>query len=169
MKVAGFQINSFIESPGNHRSFFIDLTTRSMLGQYMNKIVKPVSRQLVMCVELAWRRYNKIVEQHFVIHRIVQKMDAIDNLTKMCGFPSPSWLAKMIKKLHKQMDEIRVHAEKKCRKLLMPAAEFSPPIQYWYDKIHAYEALIRRKEGKPVKNTTTPQFAKQKEIKMKPT
>ena len=101
-----------------------------------------------MSCERAWRRYNQIVEQQFIIHRIIVKMDAIDNLTKICGFPSPDWLAKMIKKLHKQMDEIRLCAEKRCRKIMMPEAEFSPPIQHWYDKIHAYQALIKRKEGK---------------------
>ena len=47
----------------------------------------------------------------------------------------------------------------------MPAAEFSPPIQFWYNKIHAYEALIQRKEGKTVNNTNTLRFAKRKEIK----
>ena len=65
-----------------------------------------------MCVELAWHRYNKIVEQNFIIHRIIENMDAVDNLTKLCWYPLPDWLAKMITKLHKQMDEIRLHARR---------------------------------------------------------
>ena len=40
LEVSYFQINSFIESPGgDHRFFIIDLTTRSMLGQFLNKLV----------------------------------------------------------------------------------------------------------------------------------
>ena len=45
------------------------------------------------------------------------------------------------------MDEIRACAERTCRKILKPESAFSPPVQYWYDKIHAYQALIRMKEG----------------------
>jgi hypothetical protein len=58
----------------------------------------------------------------------------------------------MIIKLYRQMTEIRVHAEKKCRKILRPDSDYSPTIQMWYDRIHAYLQLIRMKEGK-TKNT----------------
>jgi hypothetical protein len=54
----------------------------------------------------------------------------------------------MIIKLYKQMMEIRVHVEKKCRKILWPESDFSPTIQMWYDRIHAYLQIIRLKEGK---------------------
>ena len=50
------------------------------------------------------------------------------------------------------MTEIRVHAEKNCRKILRPDCDYSPTIQMWYDRIHAYLQLIRMKEGK-TKNT----------------
>ena len=74
-------------------------------------------------------------------------MNAIDNLTRICGRPGPLWLKAMIIKLYKQMDEIRIHAEKKCRKLLTPASDFSPQVQFWYDIIHTYLALLRLKEA----------------------
>ncbi len=51
-------------------------------------------------------------------------------------------------KLNKQMTEVRVHAEKKCRKILRPESDFSPTIQMWYDCIHVYLQLSRLKEGK---------------------
>jgi hypothetical protein len=47
----------------------------------------------------------------------------------------------MIIMLYKQMTEIRVHDEKKFRKILRP-------IQMWYNPIHAYLQLIRMREGK---------------------
>jgi hypothetical protein len=50
------------------------------------------------------------------------------------------------------MTEIRIHAEKKCRKTLQPESNFSPTVQIWYVRIHAYLQLIRMKEGK-TKNT----------------
>lgn len=69
-------------------------------------------------------------------------------MTRYCGYPSPGWLRAMIIKLYKQMTEIRIHAEKKCWKILRPDSDFSPTIQMWYDQIHAYLQLIQLQEGK---------------------
>jgi hypothetical protein len=46
------------------------------------------------------------------------------------------------------MTEIRVHTEKKCRKILRLEIDFSLTIQMWYNQIHAYLQLIRLQEGK---------------------
>jgi hypothetical protein len=78
----------------------------------------------------------------------VERLDAVDRMMRYCGNPSPGWLRAMIIKLYKQMKEIRVHAEKKFRKILRPKSDFSPTIQLWYNHIHAYLQLIRLKEGK---------------------
>ena len=80
--------------------------------------------------------------KQFSIHRIPDRMDAIDNPTRICGHTSPPWLHTTIIKLYKQMDEIRLHAEKKCRKILCPESDYSPRIWHWYDKIHAYLTLL---------------------------
>ncbi len=158
----------FYQSVGDHRNWIIDITTRSMLGEYLNKIVHPVSRRLVNSNHNSVTRYNAIVDEQFTRHRIPERMDAVDNLTRICGGgPNvPPWLRAMIIKLYKQMDEIRIHAEKKCRKILRPVADFSPEIQHWYDKIHAYLALIRLRSGDHPKmnRCNTMRFAKRKLI-----
>jgi hypothetical protein len=69
-------------------------------------------------------------------------------MTRYCGYPLPPWLRSMIIKLYKQMTKIRIHAKKHCRKIRWPDDDFSPTIQMWYDRIHAYHQLIRMKEGK---------------------
>jgi hypothetical protein len=65
----------------------------------------------------------------------------------------------MIIKLYKEMTEIRVHAEKNCRKILHPGNDYSPTIQMWYNRIHVYLQLIRRKEGKTNNNGNVLRFA----------
>jgi hypothetical protein len=45
------------------------------------------------------------------------------------------------------MKEIRVHTEKKCRKMLHLESDLSSTIQMWYDRIHAYLQLNSLKEG----------------------
>ncbi len=139
---------TFAESPGNHRSLCFDISTCSLLGEFRYKICQPVSRRLVISQQSLVKRYNKIVQEQFEIHCIVERLDAVDKMMHYCGYPSPGWLCALNIKLYKQMMEIRVHAEKKCRKILQPESDFSPTIQMWYDQIHAYLQLIQLKEGK---------------------
>jgi hypothetical protein len=127
------------------------------------KICRPVSRQLVTSQQQSVVRYNKIVREQFKIHRIVKRLNAVDKMTRYCGYPSPNWVRAMIIKLYKQMTEIRVHAEKDCRKILRPESNFSPTIQMWYDRIHAY-LHIRLKEGKASNASNIVRFAKRTHI-----
>ncbi len=70
----------------------------------------------------------------------------------------------MIIKLYKQMMEIRVHAEKKGRKILRPESNFSSTIRMWYTCIHAYLQLIRMKEGKAKNVGNISQFTQRQYI-----
>ena len=139
---------TFAESPGDHHSLCFDISTRSHFSEFRFKICRPVSRRLVTSQQASVTRYNQIVLEKFEIHRILERLDTVDRMTRYCGYPSPGWLCAMIIKLYKQMTEIRVNAEKNCRKILRPESDFSPTIQMWYDCIHAYLQLIRLQEGK---------------------
>jgi hypothetical protein len=149
----------FLDSPGNHRAFIIDVSTRLLLGEFRYKICRPVSHRLITSQQSSVDEYNRIVREQFARHRIVERLDAVDRMTRYCGFPSPNFLRAMIIKLYQQMTEIRVHAEKKCRKILQPDSDYSPTIQMWYDRIHAYLQLIRMKEGKTKNNGNVICFA----------
>ena len=93
------------------------------------------------------KTYNQIVEKQFLLHMIPARMDAVDKLSRICSTHTPPWLSSTMIKLYQQMDKIRVHGEKKCRKFLTPEVEYSPVFQHWYDKIHAYMDLLKLKEG----------------------
>jgi hypothetical protein len=164
VKIVNLAMLTFAESPGGHRSFVLDVSTGSLLGVYRYKVCRPVSRRLVTSQESSVKRYNKIIREQFNIHRIKDQMNAVDNMTRYCGYPYPRWLCSMIIKLYKQMTEIRLHAEKKCREILRPANNFSPTIQMWYDRIHAYLQLIRMKEGKTSNMGNILQFARRQHI-----
>ncbi len=62
------------------------------------------------------------------------------------------------------MTKIRIHAEKKCRKILRPESDFSPTVLMWYDRIHTYLQLIRMKEGKTKNTANILRFACQQHI-----
>jgi hypothetical protein len=110
IEIVNIAMLNFAESPGDHRSLILDVSTRSLLGIYRYKICRPVSRWLVTSQVSSVQRYNKIIREQFSIHRIEERMTAVDYMTRYCGHPSPPWLRSMIIKLYKQMTEIRVHA-----------------------------------------------------------
>ena len=136
----------FINSPDNHRAWIIEASTRSMLGEHVHKIERLCGKRLVMSNHKAVKRYNKIVKEQSDIHNIKERLDALDKLTRIYGREEPKWLGSMIIKLYKQMDEIRIHAENKCLKVMTPVSHFSPQVQHWYNIIHAYLALLRLKK-----------------------
>ena len=76
----------------------------------------------------------------------------------------PRMALTIIIKLYKQMTEIRVHVEKNCRKILRPESNYSPTIQMWYERIHAYLQLIRLKEGNAKNISNILQFAQGQHI-----
>jgi hypothetical protein len=69
------------------------------------------------------------VREQFAIHRIQERLEAVDKMTRYGGYPLPGWLRAIIIKLYKQMSEIRVHGEKNCWKILRPESDFSPTTQ----------------------------------------
>jgi hypothetical protein len=140
---------NFAESPSKHSYLLFDISiTCSFLGKFRYKVCHPVSRRLVTSQADSVKRYNKIVRDQFKVHKIIERIVAVDKMTKYCGNPSPRWLRLMTIKLYKQMTKIRIHAEKGCRKILRPESDFSPTVKMWHDRIHAYLQLIRMKEGK---------------------
>jgi hypothetical protein len=152
VEIVNLSMLNFVESPGDHRSLLFDISTRSLLGEFRYKICHPMSRRLFTTQADSVKQHNEIVQKQFEIRRIVKRIGAVDKMTRYCGYLSPRWWRLMIIKMYKQMTKIRIHVEKKCRKTLRPERNFSPMVQMWYGRIHAYLQLIRMKEGK-TKNT----------------
>ena len=164
IEIINLSMLTFAESPGDHRSLILDVSTRSLLGEYHNKICRPVSRRLVMSQKSSVENYNRIVQEQCDIHRIQIRLDAIDKMTKYCGYPVPTWLKTMMLKVYAQLTEIRRYAEKKCRKILTPHSEFGPTVKTWYDRIHAYRQLIRLRSGKAANDGNIYRFARRNNI-----
>ena len=164
IEITNLSMLTFADSPGDHRSLLLDISTRSMIGDHLNKICRPVSRRLVTAQQSSVNKYNDIVQDQCTIHRIQERLDAVDKMTRYCGKPLPTWLEKMILTLYAQMTEIRRYGEKKCRKILSPESEFSGPIKMWYDRIHAYLQLIRLSEGRTKNARNIYRFARRNHI-----
>jgi hypothetical protein len=164
LEIVNLGMLSFTESPGGHRLFIIDISTCSLLREFRFKVYRPMSRRLLTSQHQSVDRYNKIVRDQFDTCSIVERMNAINKMTRYCGYPSPPWLRAMIKKLYKQMTEVRIHAEKDCWKILQPESGLSPTIQMSYNRIHTYLQLIKLKERNASSTGNIVRFAKQKHI-----
>ena len=141
---------SFMERVGDHRSWIVEFTTRSVLGVNLIKIQRSIARRLVSTNKKAVSNYNAMVEKLFCEHDIVGRMRDLIAKADLYGFPGPDWLEKKITRLHIEMDQLRMRANDKCRKILTPVAPCGPEIRHWGKMIHMYQALlkIKRHPGK---------------------
>ena len=58
VEIKAFCMLSFLDSTGDHRSWLVDVTTRSMLGRDVLKVVRPPGRRLVSTQPSSVRRYT---------------------------------------------------------------------------------------------------------------
>ena len=143
--VTNFLSLSFHESVGDHRTMIVEITTSSAIGRHQGKIVRPSTRRLTLRQYGAAASYNKSLHTQLKCHDIQKRISSLRSQIQISPRPLPGDLATACECLHKQIGQMRIHAERTCRKIARPALEFSPPVQYWYDRAHAYKALIRLK------------------------
>jgi hypothetical protein len=144
---------SFHESVGDHRTMIMEFTTASAIGRFQGRIVRPSSRRLTLRQPGAIKSYNNTIREQFTIHRIPERLSTLLLEAKRYSYPPPPVFQAHCNTIHEQITQIRLHAEFTCRKILKPALEFSPTVQFWYDRAHAYILLIKIKSGKAKTHT----------------
>ena len=63
LEIVNFYMLLFSQSPGNHRTWILDISNQSMIGKYIYKIDRPVGHRLVNSQPNTVIRYNNIVEK----------------------------------------------------------------------------------------------------------
>ena len=147
IEVTNSLLLSFHESAGDHRTMILEFTTASSIGRFQGKIVRPSSRRLTLRQPGAIQSYNNSIHSQFNIHRIPERLATLLAESQLYNFPPPTTFQSKCNITHEQIAQIRLSAESTCRKILKPALEFSPTVQFWYDRAHAYILLIKIKSG----------------------
>ena len=80
----------FLDIPGNHQAFIINISTRLLLGEFRYKVCRPVSCRLITSQQGLVDEYNRIVCEQFAQHRIIKCLDVVDKMTCYCSFLSPN-------------------------------------------------------------------------------
>ena len=60
VEITSFCVLSFLDGTGDHRSWLLEVTTRSMIGRELLKIVRPPDRRLVSTQPKSVKTYNQI-------------------------------------------------------------------------------------------------------------
>ena len=146
LEIGGFKILSYLEGVGDHRTMLFDVESRSLLGIDEHRVVRGACRRLNTKTS-SLRSYTRILNRLMTVHKMEERLDAlimeIEN-----NRPTPAQRQKM-DTLDRQMVELQICAEKKCRKIIKPDLEFSPQVQLWHERMQAYKMLIRWKRVNP--------------------
>jgi hypothetical protein len=141
----------FEESPGDHRTCIFDFTTLSAIGSVERKISLPKCRRLISYNPGAVAVYTAEMERQFDLHRIEERLAAIDEATAN-QFPIPDEYQTQSDQLDKQIIEIQTHCESICRTIYRPDSPFSPDYSLWHRRYQIFNCLIEMQEG-TVRNT----------------
>ncbi len=147
VNITNFLSLSFHEGVGDHRTMIIEVTTASTIGRFQGKIVRPSSRRLTLRQHGSVESYNKLLTTQLSVHNIAERIRTLREEIELSPRPLPTALTTRCTNLHTQIGQMRLHSERSCRKIARPALEFSPPVQYWYDRAHAYKVLLRILSG----------------------
>ncbi len=137
----------FFFGVGDHRAIIIDIPEYSILGDGVHKIARPTARRLVCNKQDVRQRYNYILENYCLQHRIQEKVYKLFPPS----FPVSKTKQKAMELLDKTLSEGMRHAEKKCRRLKMGQVPFSDTLVKAGIRIRVWNLVIKHKERNCVK------------------
>jgi hypothetical protein len=81
IKIVNLGMLTLAESPGDHRSFIINILTRSLLGKF-----RPASEQVTSNIAtIVNYQIHQTVREQFKIHRIIKRLNTVDKMTRYCN------------------------------------------------------------------------------------
>ena len=128
---------------GDHRSFFLDISTRSMVGTDPQPIKRPSARRLNTKIPYCSDNYTFLLERQLIHHRIIQKLRSTHQLSS-----SPLEIQAKLDAIDATTSQLMHHAEKNCRKIKSGRIPFSPEASFWIKRTLCYRALLRYWAGK---------------------
>ena len=147
LEVTSIMILPFDESIGDHRTMLIDISTRSTVGVYQYKIIRPEARRLTTRNKKALDKYLTYVKQQFKRHNLSNKLAALEQ--DFAKGRSRASHRKRANAIDNTKINILSKGEKQCRKVTRETnLPFSPKIQRIYRLKIAYENLQRWVEGR---------------------
>ena len=131
---------------GDHRAFFLDISTRSLVGINPQPIKRPSARRLNTKIPTCSENYNSILESQLIHHKIIPKLCQLSQQR----LPTDR-LQVTLDSIDRTVSQLMHHAEMACRKLRSGRIPFSPEASLWIKRTLCYRSLLRYWSGK-IKN-----------------
>lgn len=129
---------------GDHRMFVIDFQESSIIGTTQFRVERHTSRRLNTKVSSgATKKYVTRLEANLQKHRLLEKLTNL----QVCGRTKRKWTQRELNKIDRQIKNLMINAEKKCRKIKSGRIPFSPEAALWIRCTQVYRSLIRYHEG----------------------
>ena len=131
----------------DHRSFFIDFTTASLVGLNPQPIQRPTARRLNTKIPRCSELYNSILEAHVLHHRIIPMLNQVHSRGG-----TPEHIQTQLDAIDRTTMQLIYHMEHHCCKLKSGQIPFSPKVALWIKCTLVYRSLLPFWAGK-IKNT----------------
>ena len=135
----------------DHRALWMDVAYETVYGFKIPPMTANRIRRLNTKNPKMVEKYNHEVKTRLQSARIIDKLNQIDMMANQFGWSEA--LENSFNLLHKQQQEIRLHVEKRIRKLRMGAIPWSPSLQQFRDNIELWNSILKRKRGLIISNT----------------
>ena len=143
LELKGASYLPFDGSLGDHRPVIADFSQRSVLGTNLPKIVPVKARRLNSKVKRIRDSYIQSLEEAFKKGEILSRLRSLE---KDATFPASEEVASALERIDNEMENHMLMAERSCRKLYAGHYDFSPTVQFWLKRCHAYRALIKLRD-----------------------
>ena len=124
-----------------------DVTSRSLLGKFENRVIKPGCRRLNTKNKGSVTSYNQVFEDQLKVHKLREKLIQLNLEIENDDSPTTDQIYRT-EVIHLQTTEIMLHAERKCRRILKTDLDFSNEVKFWHERVNAWRALLNLHQGK---------------------
>jgi hypothetical protein len=132
---------------GDHRMHVFDFSSKSLLGIESPVAKRPSGRNLHCSIERQRVNYNRVLIQLTKRHRMFKKANILHDAAQNILPFSPAEFQLMYNNWDKEMIELMLAAEKRCRKIKTDTIAWSPVIGEWTRRLNLYRWLIRYRKG----------------------
>ena len=147
------------DSIGDHRTIFVDIPIKTLLGENPFHIHRNTARRLVCEQPKVVEKYNKLLNQQLENQGTFQQHNKVLYLFQNGNINEPEMIRR-INKIDSSITNSILYAEKRCRKLTTGQVPFSPEISEAGKTINVWNNIIRKKKGCNISSTYIKRISK---------
>jgi len=151
------------KSIGDHRSLYIDVPIKILLGESKFNIHRHTARRLICDHPMIVDKYNKLLNTQLHNQNTIRKYNEFTSQHEN-GILNTEDTMIALNKLDNSITNSILYAEKKCRKLKSGSVPYTPELNNAGKIINVWNNVIRKKKGCNISSTYIKRIAKKVSI-----